>query len=108
MRYSSLYDDVATLLAEGVPGAPQRVAFENFAGDLPAHHWFWNPQLSGGIMVEHGVHFFDIFTHLLGPGNLQWAMCDRRASGQEDKWLVALHYKEHVFASFIMPSINQP
>ena len=40
---------------------PIRFLFENDAADesLPQDHWFWDEQASGGIFVEHGVHFFD-------------------------------------------------
>jgi hypothetical protein len=41
----------------------QRCALENFAADenLGPDHWFWDKNISGGIFVEHGVHFFDLF-----------------------------------------------
>jgi predicted dehydrogenase len=31
------------------------------AGDegLAPDHWFWDPSKSGGIWIEHGVHFFE-------------------------------------------------
>lgn len=46
----------------GVLGGLQHFALENFASaeNLPAAHWFWDPSQSGGIHVEHGVHFFDL------------------------------------------------
>jgi predicted dehydrogenase len=45
----------------------QRFCFENDASDedLDAGHWFWDEAVSGGIFVEHGVHFFDAATMLL-------------------------------------------
>jgi predicted dehydrogenase len=33
---------------------------------LPAEHWFWDAARSGGIFVEHGVHFFDLACWLIG------------------------------------------
>jgi Oxidoreductase family, NAD-binding Rossmann fold len=38
-----------------------RFLFENDAADesLPREHWFWDEATSGGIFIEHGVHFFD-------------------------------------------------
>ncbi len=49
-------------------GPLQRFALENLAGDeqVPAGHWFWDRSLSGGIFVEHGVHFFDAAAWLFG------------------------------------------
>ena len=47
-------------------GPLQRFAFENDASDedLGVDHWFWHEPTSGGILLEHGVHFFDA-AHLL-------------------------------------------
>ena len=41
-----------------------RFLFENDAADesLSRDHWFWDEGVSGGIFVEHGVHFFDAAT----------------------------------------------
>ncbi len=100
MRYAALYTALHTIVTEGLLGRPLRAAFENHAGDLPAGHWFWNPQLSGGILVEHGVHFFDIFTHLFGEGTPLWAVSGQRESGEEDRWAVMVRYSEHMYASF--------
>ena len=49
-------------------GPLQRFALENLAGDeqVPAGHWFWDRSVSGGIFVEHGVHFFDAAAWLFG------------------------------------------
>jgi len=68
-------------------GPLQRFAFENDASDesLDADHWFWREDTSGGIFVEHGVHFFDA-AHLLAgtlPEAVQ-AMSATRADGRVD------------------------
>ena len=49
-------------------GRLRRFALENLAGDerLPADHWFWDRATSGGIFIEHGVHFFDAAAWLFG------------------------------------------
>jgi predicted dehydrogenase len=49
-------------------GPVRRLAFENDASDedLDAGHWFWDERVSGGIFVEHGVHFFDAANALIG------------------------------------------
>jgi predicted dehydrogenase len=71
-RYNPLFDAVGGLVESGVLGAPLHGTFENYAADegLPADHWFWDRQKSGGIFVEHGVHFFDLFAGWLGPGRV--------------------------------------
>src|SRR5205823_3883346 len=40
-------------------------------------HWFWDKHQSGGIWIEHGVHFFDAF---------QWV------SNQRGKAIASHHY----------------
>ena len=67
MRYGPLAGTVKAILDAGILGAPLRGVFINRAGDggLPSDHWFWDPQVSGGIFVEHGVHFFDLVHHWL-------------------------------------------
>ena len=100
MRYSRLYDLVNALVAARIFGDPQRFVFENNAGDLPAGHWFWDPARSGGILVEHGVHFFDIAGAIFGAPQLLWAGMSRRENGEADRWLCALRYRERMFATF--------
>ena len=67
LRYNPLLQALVTLQAE-LLGPVQRFAFENDASDehLPPDHWFWDEATSGGIFVEHGVHFFDAAHLLLG------------------------------------------
>ena len=57
-----------TQLRGGLLGPVQRFCFENDASDedLPPNHWFWDEAQSGGIFVEHGVHFFDAARLLVG------------------------------------------
>jgi predicted dehydrogenase len=65
LRYNPILAALVTMRDEQL-GPVQRFAFENDASDedLPAGHWFWDETRSGGIFVEHGVHFFDA-AHLL-------------------------------------------
>jgi predicted dehydrogenase len=74
-RYNPLFGAVGRLIRSGVLGDVLRGSFENYASDenLPAGHWFWDRGKSGGIFVEHGVHFFDLFAGWLGPGKLEAA-----------------------------------
>jgi predicted dehydrogenase len=100
MRYNPLYDLVRVIVTKRLLGFPQRFLFENHAGDLPAGHWFWNQQRSGGILVEHGVHFFDIFHTIFGEGDLFAAWVSQREGGQADRWSSALVYPMRVLGSF--------
>lgn len=71
-RYNPLFDAVKMLIETAVLGAFIHGYFENYASDefLPADHWFWDEARSGGIFIEHGVHFFDLFEGWLGPGRV--------------------------------------
>lgn len=70
MRYDPLLMAVKEIAERGLLGAPLRGTLENWAKDarLGPGHWFWDEALSGGIFVEHAVHFFDLFAWLFGPG----------------------------------------
>jgi len=53
---------------------------------LPPGHWFWDAKKSGGIFVEHGVHFFDLFAWWLGVGKVAAAQeVERPGSGFVDQ-----------------------
>lgn len=67
LRYNPLLAGLARLQRD-ILGTPHRFLFENDASDedLGEDHWFWDPERSGGIFVEHGVHFFDAAAMLLG------------------------------------------
>lgn len=71
MRYNPLVKALRKIVQGGILGLPEHVQMENWAGgQLPAGHWFWDPGRSGGILVEHGVHFFDMVRNILGG---EWA-----------------------------------
>lgn len=81
LRYNPLLRAVLAL-GEGLLGPVQRFCFENDASDedLFPDHWFWDVSASGGIFVEHGVHFFDAAAMLLQrPATAVQAMSARRS-----------------------------
>jgi predicted dehydrogenase len=71
-RYNPLYDAVRQLVESKVLGEFLHGYFENYASDesLAPEHWFWDGNKSGGIFIEHGVHFFDVFAGWLGQGRV--------------------------------------
>ena len=75
-------------LQDKVLGQPQRFLFENDASDedLDDEHWFWDETRSGGIFVEHGVHFFDAAAFLVGraPSAVQATEARRTGTGLVD------------------------
>jgi predicted dehydrogenase len=93
MRWNPLYWLIQRLQASRraddgpVLGRLRRFALENLAGDerLPPDHWFWDRATSGGIFIEHGVHFFDAASWLLGdPPVSVVAIQAARTSGEID------------------------
>jgi predicted dehydrogenase len=79
-RYNPLFDAVRRLIQTRLLGDVLHGWFENYASDenLPAEHWFWDRSKSGGIFVEHGVHFFDLFAGWLGAGRVEAAQVGQR------------------------------
>ena len=71
-RYNPLYNVVNTIVKEKILGNFLHGFFENYASDenLAIDHWFWDETKSGGIFIEHGVHFFDMFSGWLGNGEV--------------------------------------
>jgi predicted dehydrogenase len=71
-RYNKLYDAVSMLVKGNVLGSFLHGFFENYASDesLTEQHWFWDEEKSGGIFIEHGVHFFDMFSGWLGDAKV--------------------------------------
>jgi len=86
-RYNPLSDLITRLVESRVLGACLYGRLENFASDegLGPNHWFWDRGKSGGIFVEHGVHFFDLFAGWLGQGEVVAAQRSLRpGSGVEE------------------------
>lgn len=78
MRHQPAYRMLEAFAASGLFGRLRSIAFENFAQHLPSDHWFWNQALSGGIFVEHGVHFFDAYGRIAGAPAATWGSAPRR------------------------------
>ena len=71
-RYNPLYQVVKKIIDKKILGHFLHGYFENYASDenLDADHWFWDERKSGGIFIEHGVHFFDMFSGWFGNGTV--------------------------------------
>ena len=68
MRFNPIIEVIAGWKEVRPFGKLNRIVIENYAQDeaLPQDHWFWDKSLSGGILVEHGVHFFDLVNFISG------------------------------------------
>lgn len=94
-RYNPLNEAVRDLVKERVLGRLVSIEITNYVSDefLKPGHWFWDRQISGGIWVEHGVHFFDLAAWWLNsPAAGVMALASTRSSGEEDRvWAIVRH-----------------
>lgn len=103
LRFHPLYQLVFRLIREGIFGELELFTLVNLATNegIDPLHWFWDVTKSGGIHVEHGVHFFDLCNQLVGavPTSVQgYAFVG--AHGRVDRVAAVVGYGHKVFASF--------
>ncbi len=83
-------------------GRLRRVLIENYAQDecLPVSHWFWDKNQSGGILIEHGVHFIDLVNFITEaiPIDITGVKFDRSPQ-QEDQVLANVCYNNGIIAT---------
>jgi predicted dehydrogenase len=94
-RYNPLFAQIKAVVDSKLLGEVLRGTFENYACDegLAPDHWFWDPTKSGGIFIEHGVHFFDMFAGWLGGGQVESAgRVLRPGSGIEEQVYCTARY----------------
>ena len=98
-RYNPLFDAIRNLIDTEALGEPLHGYFENYAKDeqLPPEHWFWDRGKSGGIFVEHSVHFFDLFAGWLGPGKILSAQRTLRPGTEfEEQVQCTVQYRDSI------------
>jgi predicted dehydrogenase len=104
-RYNPVFDAVERLIQSRTLGELLHGSFENYASDenLPPEHWFWDRSKSGGIFIEHGVHFFDLFAGWLGSGTVVAAQYGLRPSSSpqiEEHVQCTLRYGSTMLVNF--------
>ena len=103
LRHHPLHRLAIDLTRSNALGGLQAFALENFASSeaLPADHWFWDPARSGGIQVEHGVHFFDLCLTLVGrePDAVS-GTGQQRSDGRTDRVAALLRFGDQSAATF--------
>jgi predicted dehydrogenase len=87
-RYNPLFQKVKSILDEKILGEFLHGYFENYASDenLDEKHWMWDESKSGGIFIEHAVHFFDLFEGWLGKGEVTSSQKIMKATAQHNIW----------------------
>ena len=78
LRHHPAFELVARLSASALFGPLRTFSLQNFAQALPDDHWMWDTERSGGILVEHGVHFFDAYGQIAGPPEEVWGSAPRK------------------------------
>jgi predicted dehydrogenase len=102
-RYNPLYDIIRELIESKVLGEFLHGYFENYASDegLGPQHWFWDRSKSGGIFIEHGVHFFDMFAGWLGQGEVVSAQRTiRPGTNLEEQVNCTVRYRDGMLVNF--------
>lgn len=102
-RYNPVFDLIQRLITSRPLGDLLHGYFENYASDenLPSDHWFWDREKSGGIFIEHGVHFFDLVEGWLGRGDVVAAQASvRQGSHCEDQVQCTVRYANGVHFNF--------
>ncbi len=102
LRYTPVAQWIIAASAKGTFGALRHATVENVAQDeaLPAGHWFWDRALSGGILVEHAVHFIDLVGQC-APGAPTAVRGTRlcRADGRADRVALEVQYGDALLVS---------
>jgi predicted dehydrogenase len=100
MLYSPLIESLMLFNRSRLVGPLLRISVENIASGegLADDHWFWDTALSGGIFVEHGVHFFDWCGRLAGETSRVVAVTTTRGS-REDQVFAALRHDSGAITS---------
>jgi predicted dehydrogenase len=101
-RFNPMAVWVADITRNDWFGPLVRVDVENIAQDetLPADHWFWDRHESGGILVEHAVHFIDLvhFWHRYPAVSVKGSS-SRRNRQQEDRVLALIKHEDGLLAT---------
>lgn len=114
LRFNPLIELLVSWGHNGTFGKLRRAVVENYAQDetLPLDHWFWNPEVSGGILVEHSVHFLDLVDSI-ACAEIEYVDGARRKRNeqQEDQVMANVVYKNGLIAShyheFARPNIYE-
>lgn len=103
LRYNPIVEMLREIVGSEVLGKPRRCDLRNYAmqDTVPEGHWFWNPLVSGGILLEHGVHFFDLASWVLDTKAANTcSMGVERRPGMEDRVFAAVRYQSDVIGTY--------
>jgi predicted dehydrogenase len=81
-RHHPAFTLLVRLASSGLFRRLRTLSLQNFAQALPDNHWMWDEAMSGGILVEHGVHFFDAYAQVAGRPERIWGTRPRKEAVQ--------------------------
>jgi predicted dehydrogenase len=102
LRYDPIVDSLIQLSKDETFGKLRHAVVSNYAQDesLSAEHWFWDKAVSGGILIEHAVHFFDIINGLTNQKIVKvTGATHNRNEQQEDQVSATVSYSDGLIAS---------
>jgi predicted dehydrogenase len=102
LRYNPIVKALKELSLGETFGKLRHVSVNNYAQDegLPKEHWFWDKEISGGIFIEHGVHFFDIVNSLTTQKIVNVSgVTHKRTEQQEDQVSATVLYDGGLIAN---------
>lgn len=113
MRRNPFWKAAADLAHTGVLGRLRHMDLTNHANGLAlsADHWFWDRAKSGGIWIEHGVHFFDAFAWVSDSvGEVISSSAYQRSDDAIDRVEAILHYGDmaaHCYHAFDQSGLTE-
>jgi predicted dehydrogenase len=103
MPYTDLHGLLLRVAASDVFGRVTSIMLENCGTveGLDDDHWFWDREHSGGIFVEHGVHFFDLGARLASSRAVSViGFASTQADGKENRVHASLQYASGAHATY--------
>ncbi len=103
LRYNRIVEILREIVKSRALGRLRRVDLRNYAMQetVPEGHWFWNPAVSGRILVEHGVHFFDLASWMIeSPADDVFSLGVDRKPGMEDRVFAAVKYLDGTVGTY--------
>lgn len=103
LRHVPIYTKLQQLTRSRLFGDITYMRLENVASNenLHANHWFWKRESSGGIFIEHGVHFFDLCNQLSQghPTNVA-GYAHQGIDKRQDRVMATVSYNNGILANF--------
>ncbi|MEO1020895.1 MAG: Gfo/Idh/MocA family oxidoreductase [Bacteroidota bacterium] len=96
-RKNPVLSSIKDIYQEGLLGEFNYFTIQNDAQDesLISDHWFWDSRISGGILIEHAVHFIDIVHWFTGNSAIKhltgWQ--ELRDTGLRDRMGLTAQYE---------------